>query len=270
MDGRLDRLDRLCRLLYGLSILRVGVALRNRGLGWSVRCRSNGRCGGDFGSRSRSGSDGKSLSPKLVVYNGTGNTMIIHRGELQEANRLIHQTLRGKEVRILEVTIVQGRKLVCLRRRVRSSAGLEIFIHILHSGAEYGDFLDEGLECTCMGCVSGPAPPFVLREILLILRHLLDPDVDQSLQFTPSQVCERGVLPELECLGGGIADIRSFQQVRPELQAFTKLLGKAGELVGGSERTQNDKDLLPLLEVSILDDVAQVVSDDRLEQSKVW
>jgi hypothetical protein len=188
--------------------------------------------------------------------------MIIYGCELQEANRLFHQALRGKKVRILEVTIVQGRKFVCLRLRVRSSTSFEVFVRVPHSRAEYGDLLDESLECTCVSRVSGPTPHLVLIEIPFILSQLFDPDVDQSLQFSGSQVGERGVLPEFECLVRSIIDTRGFQQVRLELQTFSKLLRKAGELVGGSERAQDDKDLLPLLEVSVLDDVAQVVSDD--------
>ena len=50
--------------------------------------------------------------------------------------------------------------------------------------------------------------------------------------------------------------------MRLELQALSKLFRKAGELVGGSKGAQNNEYLLPLLEVSILDDVAQVVGDD--------
>ena len=196
--------------------------------------------------------------------------MIIHRGKLQEANRLLPQTLRRQEIRILEVTIVQGRKFVCLCRRVRSCVSFEIFIHVFHSDAEYGDLLNEDLKCACVSRVSGPSPSLVLDEVLFILRQLFDPDVYQSLQFTRSQVGECGVLPEFECFGRSTADIRSFQQVRLEFQTFAKLLCKARKLIGGSERAQDDKDFLPLLKISVLDNVAQVVSDDRLEQSKIW
>ena len=137
--------------------------------------------------------------------------MIIHRGKLQKANRLLHQTLRYKEIRILEVAIVQGRKFVCFCCRVRSGTSLEVFIHVSHSGAEHGHLLNEGLECACMSRVSGPSPILVLNEILFTLRQLFDPDVDQSLQSTRSQVGERGVLPEFECFCRSTTDVRGFQ-----------------------------------------------------------
>jgi len=133
--------------------------------------------------------------------------MVIHGSKFQETNRLLHQTLGGKEVRILEVTIVQGRKLVRFRHRVRSSSSSEIFIHVSHSGAEYCDLLDEVLECACMSRVSGPVPPLAISEVSLIPRQLFNPDVDQSLQFSRSQVGKRGVLPESECSGRSIADV---------------------------------------------------------------
>lgn len=268
MDGRLDGLYRLC-MLYGLSILRVGVTLGSHGLCRPVRCRSGNRHRSWFGSRCNSGGNGESLPAEFVIQRGTRDAVIIYRGKLQKASRFLHQTLRGKKVRVLEVTIVQGRELVCLRRRVHSSTSFEIFIHVFYSGAEYGDLLDEGLECTGVSRIPGPVPRLVLGETFLIFCQFFDPDVDQPLQFSRSQVGEHGVLPEVERSGGSIADIRSFHQVRLELETFSELFRQARKLVRGGERAQNDKYLLPLLKVGVLDDVAQVVSDDRLEQPKI-
>lgn len=169
VDGRLDGLDGLSGLCR-LSVLRIGVALRSRGLCRSIGRGTNSRCRGGFGSRCSSGGDSESLPAKLVVQSGTRNTMIIRGCKFQEADCLLHQTLGRKKVRIFEITIIQGRKLVRLCCRVRPSTSPEIFIHVFHGGAEYGDLLDEGLQCTCMSRVSGPFPSFVLSETVFILR----------------------------------------------------------------------------------------------------
>lgn len=47
-----------------------------------------------------------------------------------------------------------------------------------------------------------------------------------------------------------------------ELQTLPELFRKAGELVRSGKRAKDDKDLLPLLQVGILDDVTQIVGDN--------
>lgn len=88
------------------------MALRYRCSRRPVGCGSNNRRRSRFRSRGSSRGSGQSLSTKLVVQNRAWNTVIIHRSELQETDRLLHQTLRGKKIGIFEVTVVQGRKFV--------------------------------------------------------------------------------------------------------------------------------------------------------------
>lgn len=107
-----------------------------------------------------------------------------------------------------------------------------------------------------MSCVSGSIPRLVFGEVLLFLSQLFDPNIDQSLQFSSCQVCERSIFPGSERLCTSVVDIRGFQQMGLEFQTFSKLFRKTSELVRSSERAKDDEDLLPLLQFSILYNVA--------------
>ena len=121
-----------------------------------------------------------------------------------------------------------------------------------------------------MGGVQGPIEMVLVRnEALLLLRELVDPNIDKAFQATGSEVRERRVAAQFCTLSLPVGATRGLDDVRMELQALSELLRQPRELLLASERAQHDEDLLPLLQIGVLHNIVEIVCDDRLEEAEV-
>lgn len=99
--------------------------------------------------------------------------------------------------------------------------------------------------------------------------HLLNPDVHNLLQLARSEVAQRRVPSVLLREYLRVLRIRSFDDLALELEALSKLLREARKLVHLRKGAEDNKDLLPFSEISVLDDVVEVVGDDGLVEPEI-
>ena len=109
----------------------------------------------------------------------------------------------------------------------------------------------------------------ICNQALLLFRELFDPDVDEALQAPSSEVRKRRVAAELCSLRRSIGSARGLDDVGLELEALSELLRETRKLLLAGECAENNKDLLPLLQVGVLNDVVEIVGDNGLEETEV-
>jgi len=116
-----------------------------------------------------------------------------------------------------------------------------------------------------MGCIPRTTQLIlIIQQQLLFLGELVGPDIQESLQPSCGEVRQSRRLPKLE---GVIIVLRSVRahHTALELQSTAELLCKVGEFLLACKGAQYHKYLLPFLEISILNNVREVVGDNTLE-----
>lgn len=205
------------------------------------------------------------------VVGRAGRTSVLCGYQLEESHGFLDQALGSEQVGVLEVAVVEPGELVRASRRVvHRRLDAEIIVHVVDRLAEDGDLLDEALQSQGVDGVQGAVEVVVFcDETSLLLCQLLDPDVHQTLETASSEVGQRGVAAEVGSLRLGVVCTGGLHDVRLELQALAQLLGKPRELLLVRERAEHNENLLPLLQISVLDDVVEVVGHDGLEEAQV-
>jgi hypothetical protein len=100
---------------------------------------------------------------------------------------------------------------------------------------------------------------------VFLLRHFLDPNIYNLLQAACSQICKRCVLPQF--IGAG--SLGGLGHVRMEFETLAELFRETCKLVVFRESAQNYENLLPILEVGVLNDVIEIFRHDRLEEAQI-
>jgi hypothetical protein len=207
-----------------IALLGVGRLGRRRDVVAAVHrlrwhaCWSHRRSSSDS-SRDASGRQ-QAVAARGKVDLGAGGAGVVARRKLDERNGLFDQTLRREQVCVLEVALVQGAKLVRARRAWRGRE-CEVRIVVLDRAPEDGDLLDESLEGVRVRVVPALVSGLrVLKNALLLLGELLNPDVDKTLELARSKVRECRILAK----GLRIRSIRRTGERACELETLAELL----------------------------------------------
>jgi hypothetical protein len=105
--------------------------------------------------------------------------------------------------------------------------------------------------------------------MLLLFSQLINPNIEQSLKTSRRKIRQCCVLSELVRPGRSIRCVGSFREAGLEFQSLSELLGETREFIRTGESAKYNEDLLPILQISILNDIGQIVGDDGLEQSEI-
>jgi hypothetical protein len=184
--------------------------------------------------------------------------------------------LSGQEIGVFVVSVVEGGKRVrpstALGSRNSLSGLREISIDIVGRASENSDLLHEGLQGLSMCGISrslGAIRSGAIDGGVLVLSHLLDPDVDRLLQSSSGKVTKQGILSKLLSPIGVCLIIGPIDHTGLEFDTLAELFSQPVEFVGSGKGAQDDEDFLPFGQIGVLHNVRQVFGNDRLEQSKV-
>lgn len=229
----------------GTSMPLILVVRRIACIAWSRGTGKRGQsCFGSGGNRRsyschcQSGCCKQALSAHAKVECTTRRAFVILRGQFQERHGFLHKALRGEQIGILEIAIVQASELVRLDARLLIRCCLrEIGVDVADCASEYRHLLHKGLERMGMGGVPRAIRIHLARDQRLLLFHqLLDPDVQKPLQPPGREIRERRVLSELTRSDGRIGRVRGLRQAELELETLPELLGEPRELLCACKR----------------------------------
>jgi len=173
--------------------------------------------------------------------------------------------LPSKKFGVLDVPVVKGSKLVLPSLLLLSG---EVRVDVPDGVLEDLNLLDERLQRLGVRFESRFASS-TGEDRLLLLAHLFNPHPNDLLQPPGREEAEDRVLPPLLRLPLSLS-IAVLLHPPPQLTPPSQPLHQSRKLVlRCRKRAREDEHLLPILQFSILHDVAQIAPDDRLEDAEV-
>lgn len=184
------------------------------------------------------------------------------------------EALFGEKFGVLDVSLVEAREFVRSCSEIgdggRLSRGREIDVDVPNGVLEDLNLFDKVLQRASMSFEarrSGSVPSESRLQRVLLLSHLSDPNSNDLLEFSCSEVTQNRVFPPF-------VGLRSIGTRSSELElvfeSLTELFNEGSEFfILRGERAQEDEDFDPVGEVGVLNDIGEIVHRDGFEDSEV-